>query len=301
MQLDGVLDRIEQRLAESRKRLHGKLSTGLGAEVREEVYTKVLRRLDKIDVLRYPRRLLTAPFRGLKAMVSSWLPARSSQAGAEVAGEVADPITSETFHLLEAEIIRIADESRVDVTTQPGFEHLLPRDAFQALRMTHDEVKQRFAQHYDGFKEWLATHARDTASEITSEHKAKFILSQVLFNTLIITAQVHTGGALSFFELGVDGLLSPFVAKAVGMAIGNEKVQEFEQQAHEQHQQSLDQILDEAAERFRDFLQQSARGTEAVTEQLEQIIAHRFALQHLIQQFRRQATHSRPPTQDRTT
>ncbi len=287
-QFSELLERGEQRLAESKKRLDRKLSAGIGPEVREEVYQKVLKRLDRIDVLRYPRKLLTLPIRGLKALVTSWLPGSSSKDQGE-AVDATDPVTSETFHLLESEIIRLADESRVDVTGQPGMEHLLDRETFQTLRMTHEEVKTRFAQHYEEFRDWLAQHARDTASEITGEHKAKFILSQVLFNTLIITAQVHTGGALSLFELGVDGLISPFVARAVGMAIGSDRVKEFEEQAHQHHQRSLGKILEEATLRFQEFLANSSGSLEPLTLRLEEILKQRSAFQQLIGEFQQQA------------
>ena len=213
------------------QRLEHRLSTGLDPEVRDEVYQRVLKRLEKIDVLRYPRKILSLPIRGLKSLSPVGCPARTNQ-GASGGPESTDPVTSETFHVLESELIRLGRRAHGGYSNQPGLENLLDRETFQRLKVDHDEAKSAFAKHYEGFTTWLAEHARETASQITGENKAKFIVSQVLFNTLLITAQVHTGGAFSLFELGMDGVLSPFVAKAVGMAIGNDKVKEFEEQAH---------------------------------------------------------------------
>ena len=143
------------------------------------------------------------------------------------------------------------------------------------------------------FRTWLAEHARETASEITGENKFKFIVSQVLFNTLLITAQVHTGGAFSLFELGMDGVLSPFVAKAVGMAIGNDKVTEFEERAHEIHQQSLRGILEKASDRIDDYLVACAEGLGELSQRLEEIVSHRSELEQLVKDFHEQARRDR--------
>ncbi len=280
---------LDVRYEESRVRLSERLSSGLEPAVRDEVYQRVMTRMEKIDVLRHPRRLLSMPARGLKTLISGWLP-RGKQQNLDVLAETAvdEPIASETFHLLETELIRLADESRLDIVGTPGLERVLSRDRFRKLRLDHEDVQTRYSQHQDAFHEWVASHARDTAAEITSENKIKFILSQVLFNSVVITAQIHTGG-LSPLELGVDGVLSPWVAKAVSMAIGNEKVKEFEQLAHDEHQRSLANILAVGRDRFVEFLYEAGQGLDELEETLVQIVGFAPQVDALVEYFEHSA------------
>jgi ABC-type multidrug transport system fused ATPase/permease subunit len=281
-QLANLRARLDERLQESQQRLNDRLAADLDPAVREEVYQRVLRRLDAIDLLRYPRQLLTLPFRGLRSWLErGWQRDQKSKAAPESPG----PVTSESFHVLEAELIRFADESRLDVISEPGLEKLIDRATFHRLRLEHGELERRFTEHHEQFRDWVARHARETAAEITGENKAKFILSQVLFNTVLITAQFHTGGALSLLELGIDGVLSPLVARAVGMAIGNEKVRRFERDAQQQHQRSLSAIAAASRDRFVAFLEESAPGLNQLQDVLGQICNHQDVVDKLIARF----------------
>ena len=190
--------------------------------------------------------------------------------------------------MLETELIRLADESRLEIVGTPGLERLLDRDRFRQLRLDHDDVQQRYTKHQDAFHEWVASHARDTAAEITGENKIKFILSQVLFNSVVITAQVQTGG-LSPLELGVDGVLSPWVAKAVSVAIGHEKVKEFEQLAHNEHQRSLSTILAIGRDRFAEFLDEAGDGLDQFKETLVEIVGFAPQFDALVEYFEQTA------------
>ena len=283
-QIDELHKTLNLRYEECRGRLRDRLSSGLDPAVRDEVYQRVMTRMEAIDVLRHPRRLLSMPVRGLKMLVTNWLP--SSQKNDDELAEttVDDPIASETFHLLETELIRLADETRLDIIGTPGLEHLLDRDRFRQLRLDHDDIQQRYAKHRDAFHEWVASHARDTAAEITNQNKIKFILSQLLFNSVVITAQVQTGG-LSPLELGVDGVLSPWVAKAVSVAIGNEKVKEFEQLAHDEHQQSLSTVLAVGRDQFAEFLNEAGDGLDHLEETLVEIVGFAPQFDALVEYF----------------
>ena len=284
-QLDELHRVLNLRYEQCRGRLRDRLSSGLDPAVRDEVYQRVMKRMESIDVLRHPRRLLSMPVRGLKTLVSSWLPSSEKKDVDELAETaVDDPIASETFHLLETELIRLADESRLDIVGTPGLERLLDRNRFRQLRLDHDDIQQRYTKHRDAFHEWVAGHARNTAAEITSQNKIKFILSQVLFNSVIITAQVQTGG-LSPLELGVDSVVSPWVAKAVSVAIGNEKVKEFEQLAHDEHQRSLSTILAVGRDRFAEFLGEAGDGLDRLEETLVEIVGFAPQFAALVEYF----------------
>ncbi len=281
-QVEELKQRLEDRVGQSRRRLEDRLASGLEPEVREEVFERIVARLEKIDVLRYPRKLLSMPVRGLKTLVTGWWGSDESKAEAEQSG--LDSVATETMNLLESELIRFADESRLDIISQEGLEKLLDRQAFRRLRLEHAEIETAFSAHQELFQEWVQLHAKETASEITNENKAKFILSQVLFNSVIITAQVSTGG-LSPLELGVDGVLSPFVAKAVSTAIGNEKVKEFELAAHVAHEESMSEIIVMAKARFAEYLASLTVGLDKLEETAADIVARKATRPQLVRYF----------------
>ena len=76
--LEDLRRKNRQRLSEANQRLERRLSTGLDPEVRNEVYQRVLKRLEKIDLLRYPRKVLSLPIRGLKSLLTGWFAGEKS-------------------------------------------------------------------------------------------------------------------------------------------------------------------------------------------------------------------------------
>ena len=54
------------------RRLNLRLTSGLEPAVRDDVYQDVLRRLEKIDVLSYPRKLIAMPINGIRSLVTGW-------------------------------------------------------------------------------------------------------------------------------------------------------------------------------------------------------------------------------------
>ena len=295
-QIQGLAQRLETRHRESIDRLEYRLSEGLEPAVRNEVYQRVMKRLDSIDLLRYPRKIISYPINGLRSLWRSWTGSKPDDDPSAEASDAIDPVTTETFHMLESEIIRYADESRLDFIQQPGWERLLTRDTFRELRMEHEAIQEKFRQQHARFRDWVESHARDTAARITGENKFTFILSQVLFHTVLITAQIKTGGGFTLLEAGFDGVVSPFVAKAVSIAIGNEKVKKFEADAHQEHQQLLAEILDIGRQRFHEFLAKSSEGLTELESQLQNILSHQTEADQLVNQF---ASESLPSPADR--
>ena len=278
--LAGLRRRLDERFDLSADQLQTRLSSGLEPAVRDEVYQRVLRRIEEIDILRHPRRLLSLPARGIKMLLGGAWPGKSNS---EPPPED-DPVATETFYLLESELIQSADDTRNDIRSQRDMTDLLTREKFRALQFSHDELRAKFAEHQEKFKQWVADHARDTAAEITTENKAKFILSQVLFNSVLITAQVQTGG-LSPLELGMDGIISPFMAKLIGMAIGNEKVKAFEAEARAWHRESLRAILDSGRKRFVDFLSEAGQGLDELEQQISDILQFQDNAEEFVSYF----------------
>lgn len=282
-QIDGAIQALRQRADVAKRRLDARLDAGLEPAVRDDVYRDVLRRLEQIDVLSYPRKILAMPVKGLKALVTGWLPPQ------EVSSEpknpaFADPISSETFHLLESEMIAFADQSRNDIVSRSDLQRLIDRQTFQKLRFNHEEMQQLYVEHHERFSKWVANHAEQTASQITGENKAKFVLSQVLFNTVLLSSQVAWGG-FSPLDLAADGVISPMVAKGVSMAIGSEKVKDFEEQAHAEHQRSLCDLFDLGVARFESFLLQACVGLDELEQHLNEISASRSLIPDILRHF----------------
>ena len=286
-QLLELKERLQSRFEQSVDRLDYRLSKGLEPAVRNEVYQRVMKQLEKIDILRYPRKIISMPLKGMQSLYKKWMGNEEDPSPPVEASS--DPVTTETFHLLESELIRFADESRLDIIKQPGLEDLVSREAYKKLRLEHDEIQTLFREHHEQFRDWVESHALDTASSITGENKAKFILSQVLFHTVLVTAQVSTGGGFTLLEVGFDGVVSPFVAKAVSVAIGNEKVKEFEQLAHTKHQESLSKLLSEGKQRYEDFLDHAGCGLQQLEDVLSQIEDHASLSETLIEEFQSSA------------
>lgn len=286
-QIEDAKAALATRIESAKGRLDARLSSGLEPAVRDDVYQTVLTRLEKIDVLSYPRKLMAMPINGIRSLLGGWFSESSNPTGAdEPEPAFADPVSSETFHLLESEMIAYADQSRNDISARPGLEKLIDRDIFRDLRFDHDELQKMYIQHHEHFANWVANHAEQTASQITGDNKAKFVLSQVLFNTILISGQVAVGGFNPIYDTAATTVISPMVAKGISMAIGSEKVKEFEIAAHAEHQRSLSSLLQQAKTRFDEFLDQSCIGLDELEQNLNEISASRSKIDRIVAHFK---------------
>ncbi|MEM7235518.1 MAG: hypothetical protein AAF517_25320, partial [Planctomycetota bacterium] len=168
-------------------------------------------------------------------------------------GEVREAIPG-SFHLLEAAVLRWGDRARRDVREAEWVSEELSGSKFRELRFDHDELLSEYLKRYTKFQEWAAEEAKKAAESLSSGGKVKFVLSQILFNSALVSVQFATGGAFTVFELAFDGAVSPYIAKAVGIAVTAEHVREFEAKVHEEHAKILDGIIELSRTRFDDFL-----------------------------------------------
>lgn len=245
--LEGLLslgERLDRRFQGASKRLRAELDVSVDPTLKAEVYSRILERLQRIDLLRYPRKVLALPLEGVKALLGMWFPRRSRGAAFD------DPTRSEAFQALEAEVLQFSEETFADFRSEAHCPALIDHEAFLSLRLSHDELLTLYGEREKKFQEWLKTEAQETASKLTGEHKLKFILSQVIYNSAVVGIQIHTGGTFSLAELLTDSFLSPLVAKAVGMAVSSQSVTDFESHARAEHQRMAGEILDEARGRF---------------------------------------------------
>lgn len=295
VELSELRGMLHRRRLDAEQRLESRLASGVTPALREEVYQRIMQRMNEIDWLRYPRQILSLPARGIKHVVGRWWRGGSADSdGASAKDQWEDMTTAETFHVLESELLRFSDEVRLDILGVPGMTRLLSREKFQALRLRHDAIREAYAAHHREFGDWVRNHARDTATEITSGNKATFYLSQVLYNSLVITAQVHSGG-LSIFELGLDSVISPFMAKAIGAGIGEVKVRQFELDAKNEHRRSLSKIFDAALGHFNGFLEEVTLGMDSLATVARQVRSQTADLDPVLEYFHRQVgTESRP-------
>lgn len=239
--LEELGERLATRVRSAAEGLRVELRTGIDPGLKAEVYSRVVEKLQKLDLLRYPRKLLALPLEGIKTIVRMWFPRSEARNG----GSEQDPARSETFQLLEERLFRVYEETREDGRKQARSPEALGEDDLHALRIGHDELSELYRTREASFARWLANEAQETASTLTGENKVKFILSQVIYNSVIVGVQIHTAGAFTLAELLTDSVLSPMVAKAVGIAVSSQKVAEFERMAQAEHHRLLVEILEE--------------------------------------------------------
>jgi hypothetical protein len=278
--LSGLLARLGERCSRGELELQSRLETSVDPALKAEVYARVLQRLQKIDILRYPRKLLSLPLEGIKSLVKKWIPARR---GGRPSGE--GGARSESFQALEARLLELADETWEDFQGDAVGRDFLGRKDYLALRITHDELLEKTKGREQAFAEWLRREAQETASALTGEHKLKFILSQVIYNSVIVGIQIHTAGGFTLAELVTDSVLSPVVAKAVGMAVSSESVRKFEKRARAEHHRLLVDVLREARDRFAGHIESRRAWAPAYQELEARVSALRDGREDLLREF----------------
>lgn len=270
-ELVGIRSRLAQRYGLAAESIGGELPSPLDPALKSEVHRRVLERLEKIDVLRYPRRLIAAPFEGIRRW---WMGKRPPEPPAPEDGRTA-AASAASFQVLESTLLRLSVETREDIRGVEGWREPLGRSVYQDLCFSHEELLELYSTRLDSFREWVAREAREVAAELTGQNKMTFVLSQVLFNAVLVGVQIHTGGVLTILELGLDSILSPLVAKAVGLAISSDKVRDFEERAHEEHRRLLQEVLVLGRTRFEQFLDRQSEGLGTLESLVEEFVRYR--------------------------
>jgi hypothetical protein len=274
--------------AESAKLGDRPLST-LDPGVRKELESRVLERIERIDVLRHPRRWLAMPVEGLRNLWSRWGGgARTGEAGAVGASDVASESgipSSEMFQSLEAAVLRLTAAGVEELQSSSAFRDRLGRVEIGRLRLSRDEILAAYREGQAGFRAWAESEARATAAALSSQNKTKFILAQILFNSVLVGVQIKSFGAFTLLELGIDGVLSPFLAKIVGLAISSEKVREFEKRAHAEHLRVLGTIVDRARARFDELFDLALIGSSELMSALGAFSAQETRVDALVLDF----------------
>jgi hypothetical protein len=264
-------------MAKAGDSLEANLEARLDPGLRAELQSRLLERIQKIDILRYPRQLLALPFSGLRKLLGDWWPFSRRGAEPDAATAAQDPVCQR----LESEVLALMEAFVAATRREPSLAAEFSREEIEALRSRHEEIAALFAARDREYRDWLRREAETTASKLTGENKLKFILSQVIYNAVVVGVQIHTAGHFTLVELATDGVLSPLVAKAVGLAVSSERVGQFERQARAERARLLRGIIDEAGARLRRAIElrlEPCSAFEAAAAELEAIRANREAL-----------------------
>jgi energy-coupling factor transporter ATP-binding protein EcfA2 len=292
--LDGIRalsERLDGRFAAASHDIEMRLHAGVDPSLKAEVYSRVLERIQRLDVLRYPRKLLWLPVEGLRSLVKRWFPPREAPAAGD-AGE--DPARTETFQLLDAALLRLCEETWDDLRSEKRCPDLVVGRDLHAFRIPHDEFTRLYGEREAAFADWLRREATETASTLTGENKAKFILSQLIYNSVVVGIQIHTAGGFTLAELLADGVLSPIVAKAVGIAVSSERVAEFERRAQAEHHRLLVEVLDRARGRFAAHLESQSAWREAFEALAKDVESFRSRREGIVAAFVAGGRHGPP-------
>lgn len=237
--IDALRTRLLERLETSCATLGDEINAPIDEGVKTEVATRVLEGIQRIDLLRYPRRLLALPIEGVRQLVGRFWPARPEKARSDPAevGRTSD------FQVLEARVLALADQAAAEMRSEARCPGLFHGVETSALRVPHEELTRLHNERHERFRAWLDREARETASRLTSEHKVKFFLSQLIYNSVVVGIQIHTAGHFTLLEAATDGVLSPLVAKAIGHALSHEQVTRFERSARVEHVRLLGEVL----------------------------------------------------------
>ncbi len=241
--LAGELEKI---FADESERLRRTLETDLDSSVKKQVFARVLSEIERIDLLRYPRKLLALPIEGIKTIYRRFFPADpaiDSASAARVDTSGARP-TVEARALAMVERASVALQREAAVAGVVAVRGAGDAAASAVPSLGHDETAELVESRENEFREWLRAEVEDTAAKLTGENKLKFILAQVLYNGVVVGVQIHTAGGLMVSEVVTDAVLSPLVAKAVGLAVSSEQVSAFEKRARDERYRRLVEVLE---------------------------------------------------------
>jgi hypothetical protein len=228
---------------------------------------------------------------GLKSLVRKWFPASEPRPAGAAHDE---PAGNETFQLLDGCLLRLSEETWEDYRSEKRCPDVIAGQELHALRIPHEELIGLYGEREAAFADWLKREATETASTLTGENKLKFILSQLIYNSVVVGIQIHTAGGFTLAELITDGVLSPIVAKAVGIAVSSEKVAEFESKAQAEHHRLLVELLDRARDRFAGHLEAQAAWSEAFEGLARDMEALRSRRDAIVASFAEGGRHGAP-------
>jgi hypothetical protein len=213
--LEALANELERITAASVETLHRVVPFNLDRATLATMYARVLAKLERIDPLRVPRRFLSYPIRLVREKLGL---TRRERPPADELEDLWD-LREEAFLSVA---LRLADE----IEEASGSRGLaLPAS------MTESALREAFRALRVDFERWVTKSAEELASTLTVGQRVRFYVAQTLVIGALIGVELHTGGMLTVTEAVTGGLVSPFAAKLIGMALSAEESNRFQEKA----------------------------------------------------------------------
>jgi energy-coupling factor transporter ATP-binding protein EcfA2 len=261
------LDQSHHRLAESwqavfdraRADLDDELTVAISGELKTSLIGQIQALFVRVDLMRYPRKIIGAPYRLIKDKVLTPMGWAKSRPAANLSREV-DRLfeaNAEGLVLILGEANRRAAallraETRLSgLSDAPGWDELAHEP---------DRVREEYGRVRADLEAWVGEQARELVQGLNLGEKMTFYLAQVISLSLFISIQVHTGGGFSFLDGLLDSVLAPFLSKITGQALSRDKVRAFEEQAQQRHLDGCRALIQSQADDYLDFLNRAREG-----------------------------------------
>ncbi len=211
-------DRVRTRLDSMRSTMQRKLSERLALEIdsalKKELEARFLEQVQKIDILREPRRWIAAPF----TWVKSWFdgdekPDDTPESTAGWLTRLYRDRYSEWVYELCEDLRRVTGEARA--LGKP------PLDWLDIDNPTSEELDSRLRAVFEKLEVEIAQASEKIADGLPMSGKVSFYSSQVIFHTLISVVCIKTGGLFTPAEMAAQGLVSPFVARLIAQYVAS--------------------------------------------------------------------------------
>ncbi|HAK96848.1 MAG TPA: hypothetical protein DCM87_18125 [Planctomycetes bacterium] len=222
----------------ARDELAGGLPFRLDESTAALLYRRMLANLDRADPLRLPRRILSYPFRRLRGVFGRDAATPSASATAGALWDLnEEAFTSTALDLGDALDAR-SRRAGVDPPAREGEEGLRARfRAFQAE-----------------FRASIDAEAAAITRTLSTGQRVRFYAAQALVLGAMVTLEVHTGGLLTLTEAIAGGIVSPFAAKLIGMALSSEESRAFSARARARYLAGAADMLAAYAAPYEDAL-----------------------------------------------
>ena len=232
-------EKLERTCGAVRQKLERGLPFSIDRDTVSEIYKRLLGKLERIDPLRLPRRILSYPFRLLREKFGGTAPQPSQAPEVEKLWDLKE----EAFLGMVLEILEEAEEilERGEIPPPPAPTESAIRDAFRTFR--------------NDFRRWVEEEADKLAGTLTVGQRVRFYVAQTLVIGALLGVELQTGGMLTVTEVVTGGIVSPFAAKLIGMALSAEESRRF-------HEKVRDRFLEGATELAESYLQPSLRAVK---------------------------------------
>ncbi len=247
-----ILDRTLTSVRERIKTKEDALEQGLPFQVDKQtlsgIYSNMIRHLERIDPLRVPRRFLSYPFRLVSSKLKSMFQRSETQPKEEL-DKIWD-INEEAFVNESMDLVQELTTLIEKAEKKP------PADRTEAA------LRQRFTAFQEHFQKWLKSEAEQAAQHLSPGQRVRFYIAQVLVFGTVLGLEIQTGGLITLTEMVTDGLVSPFAAKLIGMALSSDESRKVQEKAHREYMNGAGNVLTQFAEPYVAVLQDELEAVE---------------------------------------